>query len=315
MGGLTVIFTTEFQSTHPRGVRPAASCSRSVDLEFQSTHPRGVRRWRLLGVHPFVRFQSTHPRGVRLHNHNSYYCSRCFNPRTHAGCDWRAQHDTHSDSVSIHAPTRGATRGAASYSKVPRFQSTHPRGVRPRPCGSGHTCGLFQSTHPRGVRPSQSPESLRPRCVSIHAPTRGATRSASAISQLCRFQSTHPRGVRHEQSPLWLPWRLFQSTHPRGVRLYVGFADSKYMTRFNPRTHAGCDADRRWSTGNLYEFQSTHPRGVRLEFQDGSSCGWSVSIHAPTRGATSPRCRPYSALTCFNPRTHAGCDYVWESDA
>ena len=58
---------------------------------------------------------------------------------------------------------------------------------------------------------------------------------------------------------------LFQSTHPRGVRPFFHF-----MRLF------------------VLKFQSTHPRGVRpLPSADFDALGM-VSIHAPTRGATSP---------------------------
>ena len=77
---------------------------------------------------------------------------------------------------------------------------------------------------------------------------------------------------------------------------------------FNPRTHEGCDSS---EAGNIYRspsfqsthprgvrhkkayetfvsivFQSTHPRGVRLFVPWSDLCGYYVSIHAPTRGAT-----------------------------
>ena len=79
--------------------------------------------------------------------------------------------------VSIHAPTRGATKEAEAryrkeYSFNPRthagcdyidgdnkngeskFQSTHPRGVRLfAVVGKLLFMLVFQSTHPRGVRP------------------------------------------------------------------------------------------------------------------------------------------------------------------
>ena len=55
-------------------------------------------------------------------------------------------------------------------------------------------------------------------CVSIHAPTRGATKDVSEVMNLLMFQSTHPRGVRLWCSPL--------KTTP---------------SCFNPRTHEGCD--------------------------------------------------------------------------
>ena len=37
--------TSEFQSTHPRGVRLVFYCSMLAQMAFQSTHPRGVRPW------------------------------------------------------------------------------------------------------------------------------------------------------------------------------------------------------------------------------------------------------------------------------
>ena len=55
--------------------------------------------------------------------------------------------------VSIHAPTRGATNVSITEDKIQTFQSTHPRGVR-----------LIQDVPVTELVG-----------VSIHAPTRGAT--------------------------------------------------------------------------------------------------------------------------------------------
>ena len=55
-------------------------------------------------------------------------------------------------------------------------------------------------------------------CISIHAPTWGATFSWRAFSARSLFQSTHPRGVRHNVPLADFPHSQFQSTHPRGVR-------------------------------------------------------------------------------------------------
>ena len=101
-------------------------------------------------------FQSTHPHGVRLLSIGLISGrSKCFNPRTHTGCDMvlrRSQLIFRS--VSIHAPTRGATIRVFRYADVLlMFQSTHPHGVRlPVTCRDNNVCA-----------------------VSIHAPTRGAT--------------------------------------------------------------------------------------------------------------------------------------------
>ena len=56
---------------------------------------------------------------------------------------------------------------------------------------------------------------------------------------------------------------VFQSTHPRGVRL---------------PNKSGFDLS--------HEFQSTHPRGVRRKPTDALSPAGTISIHAPTWGAT-----------------------------
>ena len=55
-----------------------------------------------------------------------------------------------------------------------KFQSTHPRGVRPAAENKRADTGLFQSTHPRGVRPEPKATSSLIK-ISIHAPTWGAT--------------------------------------------------------------------------------------------------------------------------------------------
>ena len=122
---------------------------------------------------------------------------KCFNPRTHTGCD----------------PLRSFTCKAASgfnprthtrcdfYPSIQlvyelMFQSTHPHEVRPvSPYATGSQYP-FQSTHPHEVRRhgrshADEPQGFNPRThtrcdlndnrnpsqprVSIHAPTRGAT--------------------------------------------------------------------------------------------------------------------------------------------
>jgi len=79
-------------------------------------------------------------------------------------------------SVSIHAPARGATGETPNQTQTYKlFQSTHPRGVRRGIVLLVVSDAGFQSTHPRGVR-----RQLMARCWRLHL----------------QFQSTHPRGVR-----------------------------------------------------------------------------------------------------------------------
>ena len=168
---------------------------------------------------------------------------RNFNPRTRVGCD-------------------NISGGSLTY--VSRFQSTHPRGVRPYKSAAHEfigrdfnprtrvgcdsplphlpfPSGRFQSTHPRGVRRSQRGDEGRLQRISIHAPAWGATGQQERLAEAIRI-SIH--------APAW----------GATVALHV-------------RDLAG-------------EFQSTHPRGVRRHLPDQHRHKLKISIHAPAWGAT-----------------------------
>ncbi len=143
--------------------------------------------------------------------------------------------------------------------------------------------------------------------ISIHAPTQGATTGDLFRIFVAEFQSTHPRRVRRSTLP----------------HFFV-------LGDFNPRTHAGCDLTQRGKRWAKQKFQSTHPRRVRRYNKDTVRERQTISIHAPTQGATlNSNCRlqavsisihaPTQGATAsvrlddrlrsdFNPRTHAGCD-------
>ena len=157
-----------------------------------------------------------------------------------AACAGRVTEDVGA-CISIHAPTWGATGGEKESSKLEKFQSTHPRGVRrlTKSCAIGVTG------------------------ISIHAPTWGATHGDRA--RLGRSLDFNPRThVGCDPTGSWATaWRIY----------------------FNPRTHVGCDRARvharerlrisihapTWGATRkaliiarlMLEFQSTHPRGVR----------------------------------------------------
>ena len=143
---------------------------------FQSTHPRGVRRsegrhsqWRVQVSIPAPTRGATQqvrklPSRCRCFNPRTHEgCDLiqkwnfprrfCFNPRTHEGCDVVSEHTIYGRCVSIHAPTRGATEIIIYANADGGFQSTHPRGVRR--CFASFLAWVVE--------------------VSIHAPTRGAT--------------------------------------------------------------------------------------------------------------------------------------------
>ena len=78
--------------------------------------------------------------------------------------------------VSIHAPTRGATPVVSQLGGPRMFQFTRPRGARRRALCGDTRRGCFNSRAHEG-RDQQSGELVLRFGVSIHAPTRGATRS------------------------------------------------------------------------------------------------------------------------------------------
>ena len=194
--------------------------------------------------------------------------------------------------------------------KFKGFQSTHPRGVRPKSCTSlldssrvsihapawGATRGPLLILHhvlcfnPRtrvGCDISQA-KGIILFLVSIHAPAWGAT--CRAWSGLVRneFQSTHPRGVRRQPCQSQArPARVSIHAPAWGATHFLMITFNN-TTCFNPRTRVGCDFSS--STRRLHgeEFQSTHPRGVRQKRCLKLSEPEKVSIHAPAWGATSP---------------------------
>ena len=167
----------------------------------------------------------------------------CFNPRSHAGSDLRRL-SCRSPMVTGFNPRSHAGSDKRRITTMTKLNSFNPRSH----AGSDFVISVV----------------LPGRCVSIHAPTRGATiRGDPGQDSLQGFQSTLPRGERLNASLLCSSVRMFQSTLPRGERREVRARVEDARQSFNPRSHAGSD-------------RCVMP--VRLAV--------TVSIHAPTRGAT-----------------------------
>ena len=127
---------------------------------------------------------------------------KCFNPRTHTGCDFIRSVKHLIVRVSIHAPTRGATCVKSIFPYIwSMFQSTHPHGVR------------------RFIQLSYTISSPK---VSIHAPTRGATSTRDRRFIKRMFQSTHPHGVRQQENGLILFKACFNPRTHTGCDLWLG---------------------------------------------------------------------------------------------
>ena len=100
-----------------------------------------------------------------------------------------------------------------------------------------------------------------------------------------KFQSTLPRRERLPFSRIFPAGAVFQSTLPRRERRCIQICFPK-LNRFNPRSHEGSDG---------CKVQSTEERQY-------------VSIHAPTKGATTSPTSLFVPIKCFNPRSHEGSD-------
>ena len=121
--------------------------------------------------------------------------------------------------------------------------------------------------------------------ISIHAPTRGATCFMGYHFLIQTFQSTLPRGERLLSAQAAIKQQVFQSTLPRGERQLL--ANSETL---------------------IEQFQSTLPRGERRVPDRQRQFTFSISIHAPTRGATQRLRVPRYPVQYFNPRSHEGSD-------
>ena len=184
--------------------------------------------------------------------------------------------------VSIHAPTGGATSRFLSRLRRARFQFTRPRGARP---GDGYA----------GLR----------RRVSIHAPTGGATPKSLHEFLDGLFQFTRPRGARPIASISSRALRCFNS-RAHGGRDCSPSPASRTRTRFNSRAHGGRDMNKT-IVGIFDEFQFTRPRGARLTSRVliASLMCFNSRAHG---GRDSAIDFILSTCGCFNSRAHGGRD-------
>ena len=170
----TFDWSHSFQSTHLREVRPKGIDQATLSRSF---NPRTYERCdiKLLFTFVSVQFQSTHLREVRPKGIDQATLSRSFNPRTYERCDTCGTWTCSTRTVSIHAPTRGATKRGHQQGHRRRVSIHAPtRGATSSPLGS---CPILVGFNPRTYERCDS--HLLARIAVIHT-----------------FQSTHLREVR-----------------------------------------------------------------------------------------------------------------------
>ena len=145
----------QFQSTLPQGERLLTTQEHFIEDVFQSTLPQGERHSKLIFSPCEFIFQSTLPQGERPCSALKCNLQHNFNPRSHKGSDGY---------------------GHKRIIRVEQFQSTLPQGERPYSNKNTTAFSVFQSTLPQGERHVWSVAFHFSVNISIHAPTRGATR-------------------------------------------------------------------------------------------------------------------------------------------
>ena len=265
---------------------------------FQSTLPQGERLYIPIRCIAKCLFQSTLPQGERPFTIPMLRSSK---------------------SISIHAPTRGATQCPAKSCDTAYISIHAPTR------GATNVRTFWNMTF----------------CISIHAPTRGATFLVMISSAVCvyfnprshkgsdyadyrpagRHLHFNPRSHKGSDNHIMIcAWDLngFQSTLPQGERPVGIMPLWGGVVNFNPRSHKGSDHSTPFQPPLFCVFQSTLPQGERLELPVDKQMLVCISIHAPTRGATPffflsdfSQCisihAPTRGATCDENTTKQGC--------
>ena len=162
-----------------------------------------------------------------------------FNPRSHMGSDASADSALSLSSISIHAPTWGAT-GFSLFSPNGDFISIH--------------APTWGATNKQLLNPMFG-------YISIHAPTWGATTASTISFDSATFQSTLPHGERPINGGLLDAVVYFNPRSHMGSDQALGDWTGWFIY-FNPRSHMGSDSLLR-PMPFPFKFQSTLPHGER----------------------------------------------------
>ena len=190
-----------------------------------------------------------------------------------------------------------------------RFQSTPPRGRRPKKLLEFMGQWVFQSTPPRGRRRLEIWLFWKSGTISIHSAARAETTTTYYSVQECTdFNPLRREGGDIPNCTITRMLYAFQSTPPRGRRLHM-YPLYMWPGYFNPLRREGGDAKgpgevqagepisihsaARAETGQqqtanepMTLFQSTPPRGRRQhDKQDRQGCQ-GISIHSAARAET-----------------------------
>ena len=173
-GSSLTAVTIGFQSTLPQGERPLSPTDAELEADFNPRSHKGSDPGGICGLYVKIDFN---PRSHKGSDYIKLVFStdiKNFNPRSHKGSDLTLSPPHICSGISIHAPTRGATKKFWLIAWIHRFQSTLPQGERH---AGWNAC-------------------VDKMIISIHAPTRGAT----SPSYLHSFRLNHFNPRSHKGS-------------------------------------------------------------------------------------------------------------------
>jgi len=189
-------------------------------------------------------FQSTRPRGARRAECWVVVIGIAVSIHAPAwGATFARRKNGHRTTVSIHAPAWGATVYPVLFSSFPQSFNPRARVGRDETCHARMTSAeAFQSTRPRGARPKKSVLCAHYHLVSIHAPAWDATHSLRFIFYVViEFQSTRPRGARPGNSSASMPSSRFNPRARVGRDRRKTLTPIDMISGFNPRARVGRD--------------------------------------------------------------------------
>ena len=144
-------------------------------------------------------------------------------------------------SISIHAPTRGATISQAPNGNIYIFQSTLPQGERQTITSATEVVQNISIHAPTRGATYCFYDTARLLYISIHAPTRGATNTDWKMLFTLPFQSTLPQGERPTVKTI-VHISLVISIHaPTRGATPQPCCHRRPLSNFNPRSHKGSD--------------------------------------------------------------------------
>ena len=187
------------------------------------------------------------------------------------------------------------------------FNPRSREGSDPRLAPLSRTVVYF---NPRSREGSDAEENAQSgvQLISIHAPAKGATRSARSPTQGRADFNPRSREGSDQDRPLRDRGHGHFNPRSREGSDADRFNVSHMVSHFNPRSREGSDGRLQTSIRKNYLFQSTLPRRERLNAAVLAPTTTAISIHAPAKGATPYLIWVPTCVYHFNPRSREGSD-------